>query len=122
MKKIMVLAFVFPLLLISLAQAGQLSGKVTKILSGDTLKINVQGKEWKIRLAGITCPNLRQPNGQQARKLTRKIAFGKRVVIKPKGMDRYGATVGEVILPNGSNLGHELVKAGLGRYSRTSPK
>ena len=33
--------------------------------------------------------------------------------MKDLGQDRYGRTVGEVLLTDGRNLTHELVKAGL---------
>ena len=58
-----------------------------------------------------------------ARQFTGDAAFGKVVTIIVHDTDRYGRTVGEVILPDGRNLNHELVKAGLAWwYMRYAPE
>ena len=41
-------------------------------------------------------------------------AFGKTVAVNVLGVDRYGRTVADVILPDGTNLNHALVVVGLG--------
>jgi micrococcal nuclease len=46
------------------------------------------------------------------------ICFGKEVTVKPRGQDRYQRTVAEVILPDGRNLNHEIVKAGFAWWFR----
>jgi micrococcal nuclease len=40
------------------------------------------------------------------------------VVVPGRGVDRYGRTIGEVILPDGKTLNHEIVKAGLAWWFR----
>ncbi|MFC1491937.1 thermonuclease family protein [Nitrospinota bacterium] len=43
--------------------------------------------------------------------------------IKSHGLGRYGRTIGEVILSNGQNLNHELVKSGMcWWYRKYSPE
>jgi len=42
----------------------------------------------------------------------RNVANGRIVLIELRGKGRYGRTIGNVILPGGKNLNHELVKAG----------
>jgi len=39
--------------------------------------------------------------------------FGKSVTVQVLDRDRYGRTVGVVLLPDGRSLNHELVRAGL---------
>ncbi len=39
--------------------------------------------------------------------------FGKAVTVQVMDRDRYGRTVGEVLLPDGRSLNHELVRVGL---------
>ncbi len=39
--------------------------------------------------------------------------FGKTVTVNVLDVDRYGRTVGEVILPDGQVLNHELVRTGV---------
>lgn len=46
------------------------------------------------------------------------MASGKTVTIHSTSRDRYGRIVGEVILPSGENLNHELVRAGLAWWYR----
>lgn len=40
------------------------------------------------------------------------LAFGKEVTIQTHGKDKYGRTLGDVILPDGTNVNHELIKDG----------
>lgn len=48
----------------------------------------------------------------RARQFTGDLAFGQTVAVKIHDTDRYGRTVAEIILPDGRNLNHELVRAG----------
>jgi endonuclease YncB( thermonuclease family) len=50
------------------------------------------------------------------------LVFGKVVTIKVETIDQYGRTVGEVILPDGRNLNHELVSAGFAWWYREYSK
>jgi len=51
-----------------------------------------------------------------------KLVYKKDVKVQVMDTDRYGRTVGTVILPDGTNLNHELVKAGLAWwYRRCAP-
>jgi micrococcal nuclease len=51
--------------------------------------------------------------GTRAKQFTGYAAFGKTVTVRVRDVDRYGRTVAEIILPDGRNLNHELVRAGL---------
>jgi micrococcal nuclease len=87
-----------------------LCGSLTETVIG----VMHQGREEKIRLQGIDAPEKKQPFSIQAKLYTASLAFENEVTVKPRGMDRYGRTVADVILPDGRNLNHEIVKAGLG--------
>src|ERR1017187_5302864 len=58
----------------------------------------------------------------RAKQFTGDLAFGKDVKVVVRDVDRYGRTVGEVMLPDGRSLNRELVRAGLAwwyqRYAR----
>lgn len=99
------------LLLLSF-QLPQITGKVIKIADGDTITILVNNEQIKIRLTGIDCPEKSQDYGQKAKEYTSEACFGKTVTIIEHGKDRYGRTLGEVILPNGKILNQELVRSG----------
>ncbi len=76
------------------------------------------GKGERIRLHGIDCPEKRQAFGNRAKQFTSGRVFGKTVTVTVMDVDRYGRTVGEVILPDGKVLNHELVRAGLAWWYR----
>ena len=100
------------------AFAVSFTGKVVKISDGDTIQVMHQGKAEKIRLAGIDCPESKQPFGQAAKKFVLEIAAQKTVTVYVETTDRYGRTVGEVILPDGRSLNRELVRAGYAWWYR----
>ncbi|MFH1023790.1 MAG: thermonuclease family protein [Planctomycetota bacterium] len=96
--------------------------KVVSVTDGDTLKV-LNGKTVTIRLNGIDCPEKAQAFGQKAKQFTSEMVFGKLVTVKEKGRDRYGRTIGEVILEDGRNLNRELVRAGMAWwYRQYAPK
>jgi endonuclease YncB( thermonuclease family) len=88
------------------------SGKVVGVTDGDTITVLHDGKAEKIRLHGIDCPEKDQPFGTKAKKFTSTLAFGQVVTVQAKDIDRYGRTIGIVILPDGRSLNNEIVKAG----------
>ncbi len=91
---------------------------------GDTLKVLRDGtNDVTIRLSGIDCPEKRQAFGQRARQAASDLSFGKMVTVKEQGKDRYGRTLGEVMLPDGRSLNHELVRMGMAWwYEKYAPQ
>ncbi len=83
------------------------------VSDGDTITVLHSGKGERIRLHGIDCPEKRQAFGNRAKQFTSKLVFAKTVTVQPVDRDRYGRTVGVVLLPDGRSLNHELVSAGL---------
>jgi endonuclease YncB( thermonuclease family) len=104
------------------ARQEQFSGKVVAIADGDTLSVLRDGKAVKIRLHGIDTPEKAQPFATQARQFTSDLVFGQTVTVKVREVDRYGRLVGEVILPDGRSLNHELVAAGMAWWYRQYAK
>lgn len=106
---------IFILLLFALVvQAGptSFSGKVVGVTDGDTINVMHDGKAEKIRLNGIDCPESHQDFGNKAKQFASGLVFGKVVTVEVKDIDKYGRTVGEVLLSDGRSLNRELVKAG----------
>ncbi len=83
------------------------------VSDGDTITVLHDGKGERIRLHGIDCPEKRQAFGKRAKQLTSNLVFGKTVTVQVLDRDRYGRTVGVVLLPDRRSLNHELVRAGL---------
>lgn len=104
----------------------ELSGKVVGVSDGDTVDILIAGRAVRIRLFGIDCPEKRQPFGAAAKKFTSSLVFGREVTVRVHDTDRYGRTVGEVVLSDGRSLNRELVQAGLAwwyrRYAPDEPE
>ena len=88
------------------------------IADGDTITVLHAGKQEKVRLYGIDCPEKKQAFGTRARQFTGELAFQKKVTVRVKDTDRYGRLVGEVVLPDGRVLNRELVRAGLAWWYR----
>jgi len=105
-----------------LAQKTEFTAMVTGVTEGDIIRVNHGGKETKIRLWGIDCPEMNQTFGPQAKKFTGDLTAGQTVTLKVLEVDRFKRQVAFVILPDGRNLNHEILKAGFGwwfvRYAK----
>ncbi|WP_134091334.1 thermonuclease family protein [Olivibacter sp. XZL3] len=113
MKKRCLCLFLFCQTYIAICQT-VLVGKVVRIADGDTITIlDRNNKQIRVRFYGIDCPESHQDYGSVARKFTADHCFKKTVEVEVKDVDRYGRTVGMVILSDGTNLNKELLKAGL---------
>ncbi|UVT20124.1 MAG: thermonuclease family protein [Nitrospira sp.] len=78
----------------------------------DTVESHTTSKPNVSRLTCIDCPEKKQALGQRAKQATSTLSFGQNVTIQTNGKDRYGRTLGIVVLQNSRNLNHELVKEG----------
>lgn len=94
------------------APATTTGDKVIAVKDGDTIELLRNGETIKVRLYGVDSPEKEQDFGQRARQYTSDLAFGKFVRLIEHNKDRYGRTVGTIILPDGRNLNEELVKNG----------
>jgi micrococcal nuclease len=94
------------------------SGRVVRVIDGDSIEVLHEGRAEQVRLNGIDCPELGQAFGRRAKQFTSEMAFGKEVTVKVTGHDRYGRTLGEFMLPDGRDLNRELVRAGFAWWFR----
>ncbi|WP_420861409.1 thermonuclease family protein [Algirhabdus cladophorae] len=86
----------------------KLKGKAY-IIDGDTIVIH----KIKIRLAGIDAPELDQPWGQKSKWEMVKICKGQVIDVELTGETSYDRLVGTCFLPDGRDIGAEIIKAGL---------
>jgi endonuclease YncB( thermonuclease family) len=84
------------------------SGRVVGIADGDTITVLRAGREVKVRLHWIDCPERGQAFGRRAKQAKSRLVFGKTVVVEPTDADRYGRTVGRVFV-DGQDINLELV-------------
>ncbi len=88
------------------------TGPVISVLDGDTIEILHDRHPKRVRLHGIDCPEKDQAYGHAAKLAASVLVFGKEVTIHPFGKDKYGRTIADVFLLDGTNVNHELVKDG----------
>ncbi|MGK2927146.1 MAG: thermonuclease family protein [Lysobacterales bacterium] len=105
-------ALVFLLCILSPAHAETLVGRVVGVHDGDTLTLlNDQKRQTKVRLAEIDTPESAQPYGSRSKQALSDLVFGKAVQIEVRDIDRYGRTVGRVLV-NGTDVNAALVASG----------
>ena len=100
-----------------------LRGRVVGVTDGDTLTLLVDRREVKVRLAQIDAPEMGQPHGVRAKRALSDLAFGHEARVTVVDVDKYGRTVGEVVV-DGRNVNTELVRQGHAwaytRYARST--
>lgn len=109
---LMVWAAVLSLLFVSTALAIEFSGSIVSVLDGDTIEVLHDDRAERIRLKGIDCPEKGQPYGKRSKHAVSELVFDRSITIQPHGHDKYSRTIGDVLLPNGTNVNHILVKEG----------
>jgi endonuclease YncB( thermonuclease family) len=82
------------------------------VLDGDTIEVLHNGKAQRIRLHGIDCPEKGQPYGNNAKQATSALVFALEVTLQIYGKDKYGRILADVLLADGTNVNHTLVKDG----------
>lgn len=96
------------------------------VIDGDTIII----RKTKIRLAGIDAPELDQPWGQKAKWEMVHICKGQTITARLNGEVSYDRLVATCHLPDGTDIGGEIVRRGLaidlphfsgGRYRHLEP-
>jgi micrococcal nuclease len=97
------------------------SVRIVEVPDGDTLKDSSGGR---VRLMGVSCPEVDQPFGEAAQRLVEERALGRTVELvddpvnaKRNHQDRYGRRLAYVRLPeDGTDLSRAIIAAGLGWY------
>lgn len=110
--KILSLATLVVALIFTNSFAATLTGKVVRVLDGDTIEVLINKEPLRIRLAEIDCPEKGQPFGNAAKQYVLDTAANQIVTVDDQSKDRYGRTIGEVFLPNGDSLNRLLVSHG----------
>ena len=87
--------------------------RVVGVHDGDTLTgLDDAKTQHKIRLDAIDAPELGQPFGQASKKALSEKVFGKTVVVVPKKTDRWGRTIGHVMVDD-RDVNLEMLEQGM---------
>ena len=96
-----------------MASANIIHGRVVGVSDGDSVTvIDAKKTQFKIRLAGIDAPEKAQAYGQKAKESLSDLVFGKQVDVEWSKQDRYGRTVGKIML-GGVDINLEQIKRGM---------
>lgn len=87
-------------------------GRVVKVVDGDTFDILDANTTTRIRLFGIDAPERGQAFNKRAKSFTDSLVAGKHVRVVVRNKDRYGRTVGDAYLEDGTYVNAEIVRAG----------
>jgi endonuclease YncB( thermonuclease family) len=100
------------ILFAGLVHGATITGKVVGVSDGDTITVLDSSKtQHKIRLEGIDAPEKAQPFGNRSKQHLSDQVFGKQVEVQSNKTDKYGRTVGKVLI-NGKDAKLEQVRAG----------
>lgn len=99
---------------------------IAYFVDGDTIAVNMNGREEKVRLIGVDTPETHKPDtpvqcyGPAAAAFTKHIIGSQKVrlVADPLSTDRdrYDRLLRYVYLPDGTDVNEELIQAGYGFY------
>lgn len=93
--------------------AATLQGKVIGVADGDTVTLlDAQKNQHKIRLQGIDAPEKAQAFGNKSKQSLHEMVHGKEVTVDFQKKDKYGRTVGKVLV-NNTDVCLEQVKRGM---------
>jgi micrococcal nuclease len=94
------------------SHSGQ-TGLVTHIVDGDTYDIMLDGQKTRIRMDGIDAPERGMDYYKQAKNYLGELCENNEIRVEITDTDRYGRSIAKSYLPDGRELGHEMVKAGM---------
>lgn len=107
------LLLVATLLLANISIADTLQGRVVGVTDGDTVTVlDASNMQHKIRLMGIDAPEKKQAFGNRSKESLSALVFSKQVTVEYNKKDKYGRTVGKIIV-DGIDANLEQVKSGL---------
>ncbi|MEX3547664.1 MAG: thermonuclease family protein [Burkholderia sp.] len=100
------------LLLVACMAHADFSGVVVGVLDGDTVDVLVDLKPVRVRLAEIDAPEKAQAFGTRSRQTLAAAVFQQTVNVRTAGVDRYGRTIG-TLLVDGRSINRMMVAQGM---------
>ncbi len=82
-----------------------------KVIDGDTIHAQHNGKRIKIRLVEIDAPEMDQPFGVQSKNFLNRLLYKKNVTLISQGEDRYGRILGEIYV-DGESANTSMIRSG----------
>lgn len=99
----------------------KVSARVLKVIDGDTIEVDYEGRKEKVRYTGIDCPEIKQEWGINAKDLNTLLLSGYiELELDVQERDRFGRILAYV-WSYGKMVNEELVKKGLAMVSTYPP-
>jgi endonuclease YncB( thermonuclease family) len=93
------------------------TGRIVKVLDGDTLTVLADKRETVVRLHGVDAPEAGQAFGQVCRRVLANMVNGATAIVTVVDTDRYGRTIATLTVA-GRDIGLEMVRAGCAWHFR----
>lgn len=100
--------------------AAQIQGVITEILDGDTVTVDAEGRTFKLDLAGIDAPELKEPLSAEARSSLGELCYGRTATIEDIEIDPKRRVVGHIEC-DGTDATAEQVRRGFARVMENDP-
>ena len=98
----------------------EFSGRVTRVVDGDTFWIS--GQDVRIRVWGLDAPETGDPGGAAATAAMTRLVSDQVLTCHQRDIDRFGRIVGQCFLPDGRDITREMIRSGTAtefcRFSR----
>jgi micrococcal nuclease len=91
----------------------EFQARVVTVHEGDRVTIRYDGRSTMLYLKDIDCPEPKQPYAKQAKRATAAYVAGRHVIVRGLKREANGRSTAEIYLPDGRNIGQELIKEGL---------
>jgi endonuclease YncB( thermonuclease family) len=88
-----------------------LVGRVTKVVDGDTIDVQLDSGPIRVRFHGIDAPEKAQPHGKEATAMLSEWILNKEVQLEPFEQDRYDRMIA-IVYAGDRNVNAEMVRAG----------
>jgi endonuclease YncB( thermonuclease family) len=88
-----------------------LAGRVTKVIDGDTIDVQLASGPIRVRFHGIDAPEKAQLHGKEATSALSQWVLNKQVQLEPFEQDRYDRLVA-IVYEGSRNVNAEMVRAG----------
>ncbi|RKT89361.1 endonuclease YncB(thermonuclease family) [Rahnella aquatilis] len=112
MKRVVFSLLLFAAFFSSSLFAGEIKGKVIRVLDGDTIEVLQEKKPIRLRLLNIDAPEKKQPFGTWSTNQLKNLIAGQPVTVTYTQKDRYGRVLGRVVTSSGTEANRYMVQSG----------
>lgn len=97
--------------------------RVLFVIDGDTIEVDLQGREYRVRYIGVDTPERDEPFYNEATNANRALVEDQEIILvrDVSETDKYGRLLRYIYLPDGTFVNAELISQGYGRVVTFPP-